>query len=161
MSAVTIRQLLGSDRWILREATLANMNWSRTRFTLDDVDASPEISHYFTNFPSGADFGLADDEGGVVKAVAWLVHFSADDPGYGFVDPETPELSMTTFAAWRGLGIGSSLLSELISQARSRGVPAISLSVEDGNDARRQYERAGFSRVGRNASSDTMLLDLR
>lgn len=136
------------------------MNWNGPRFTLDDVDAAPEISHYFSSFPSGRDFGLVHQDADIVKAVAWLVFLPADDPGYGFVDADTPELSITTFAAWRGQGIGSALLSELISQARDRGITGISLSVEDGNDARRIYERAGFEVVGRSGSSDTMFVAL-
>lgn len=145
---------------LLREATLANMNWNEQRFTFEDVDGAHEISHYFSSFPSGRDFGLAYESDGEVNAVAWLVFLPAEDPGYGFVDADTPELSITTFAASRGQGIGSALLSELISQARSRGFSRISLSVEDSNSARRIYERAGFEVVGRNGGSDTMLIAL-
>lgn len=113
-----MRPLTSADRPLLRDATLANMNWNEERFTLDDVDAAHEISHYFTSFPSGRDFGLAHQDANVVKAVAWVVFLPAEDPGYGFVDADTPELSITTFAAYRGRGIGSQLLSDLISQAR-------------------------------------------
>jgi ribosomal protein S18 acetylase RimI-like enzyme len=157
---MTIRPLSPADRALLREATLANMNWDGPRFTLDDVDGSHELSHYFTSFPSGRDFGLADNDGDTVRAVAWLVFLPAEDPGYGFVEADIPELSITTFAGHRGQGIGSALLSELINRARSRGIPGISLSVADGNGARRLYDRAGFEVVGRNGSSDTMLLAL-
>lgn len=157
---MTIRPLIPADRALLREATLANMNWDGPRFTLDDVDGSHELSHYFTSFPSGRDFGLADVDGDTVRAVAWLVCLPAEDPGYGFVDADIPELSITTFAGHRRQGIGSALFSELIDRARSHGIPGISLSVADGNVARRLYERAGFEVVGRSGSSDTMLLTL-
>ncbi|WP_419817393.1 GNAT family N-acetyltransferase [Glaciibacter flavus] len=136
------------------------MNWDEPRFTLDNVDGSHELSHYFSSFPSGRDFGLADDSGNTVRAVAWLVFLPAEDPGYGFVDADIPELSITTFLGHRGQGIGGAILSELISRARSRGIRGISLSVADGNRARRLYDCAGFEVVGRNGSSDTMLLTL-
>ena len=155
-----LRPLTQHDRLLLRQATLANMNWNTARFGFDDVDGSDEIAHYFRDFPSDRDFGLADEERDSVRAVAWLVFLPEDEPGYGFVDADTPELSITTFEGFRRQGIGGALLSELIAAARSRGVPAISLSVEDGNGARRLYERAGFRVVGRNGGSDTMLLDL-
>jgi GNAT superfamily N-acetyltransferase len=71
------------------------------------------------------------------KGVAWLVFLPAEDPGYGFVNADTPELSITTFPAYRGQGVGSALLSELVSNACSRGLNGISLGVEDGNGARR------------------------
>lgn len=40
------------------------------------------------------------------------------------------------------------------------GVRAISLAVEDGNGSRHLYEELGFAVIGRNGSSDVMLLDL-
>lgn len=157
---MTTRPLTSADRPLLREATLANMNWNGPRFTFDDVDAAPEIAHYFADFPSGRDFGLAHHTGDVVDAVAWLVFLSAEHPGYGFVDADTPELCITTFPGHRGQGIGTALLSELITEAQSQGIAGISLSVEDGNPSRHLYERAGFRVVGRNQGSDTMLLSL-
>lgn len=45
-------------------------------------------------------------------------------------------------------------------EVAARSIPAISLSVEDGNRARALYERLGFRRVGRNGGSDTLLLKL-
>jgi ribosomal protein S18 acetylase RimI-like enzyme len=51
-------------------------------------------------------------------------------------------------------------MERLIGQGSSRGLRAISLSVEDGNRARLLYERLGFRKVGRNGGSDTLLLEL-
>jgi len=45
-------------------------------------------------------------------------------------------------------------------EVAARSIPAISLSVEDGNRARALYERLGFRTVGRNGGSDTLLLEL-
>lgn len=136
------------------------MNWTGPRFTLDDVDSSDEISHYFADFPGERDFGLVDFEGDTVRAVTWLVFLPADRPGYGFVEVDTPELSITTFDDFRGRGIGTALLRMLLASAREKGLRTISLSVEDGNRARRLYERVGFNVVGRNGGSDTMLLEM-
>ncbi|MGK5681379.1 GNAT family N-acetyltransferase [Actinoplanes sp. URMC 104] len=68
--------------------------------------------------------------------------------------------SRGVLAAWRGRGVASALLDAVIDLAGQRGVPGLSLSVEDGNAARRLYERAGFQVVGRTGGSDTMLLRL-
>ena len=59
---MALRILSASDRALLRRATLANMNWNEPRFTLDDVDSSDGIAHYYTGFPSERDFGLVDLE---------------------------------------------------------------------------------------------------
>ena len=56
----------------------------------------------------------------------------------------------------RPSGSGDGLLAE----AAARSIPAISLSVEDGNRARALYERLGFRKIGRNGGSDTLLLEL-
>lgn len=136
------------------------MNWSGSRLTGEDVDCSPELAHYFQFFPGDADFGIADTIGGVVRGVAWLVLLPESDPGYGFVAPDVPELSITTFDGFRRQGIGGALLSHLLKEADARGVRAVSLSVEDGNGARRLYESLGFRVVGRTGGSDTMLVEL-
>lgn len=154
---MAIRHLTAGDVELLRAATLANMNWCGERFTPADVDASPALSRYVTRFSPERDLGLADDDGGTVRAVAWLVSLPADDSGYGFVAEDIPELSITTLEGWRGQGIGAALLAELLARARDRGLRGVSLSVEDGNDARRLYARAGFRVVGRSGDSDTML----
>lgn len=163
---MTIRPLTAADRPLLRAATLANMNWNGPRFTLDDLDGNRALAHYYTGFPGARDLGLADqddvgDGDDVVRSVAWLVFLPAEDPGYGFVDVDVPELSLTTFPGHRGRGIGGALLRALVDEARVRGIAGISLSVEDGNDARHLYERTGFRVVGRSGDADTMLLELR
>ena len=154
------RLLNESDRPLLRQATLANMNWSGPRFTFDDLDQSKDLAHYYSDFPREDDFGMLDEAAGDVRAVAWLVFFSAEHPGYGFVEETIPELSITTFDGFRGQGIGERLLREVIAAAVERGMPGISLSVEDGNRARSLYSRSGFQVVGRSGDSDTMLLRL-
>ena len=159
-----LRPLNDDDRGLLREATIANMNWDGPRFEPDRLDGMPELTHYFTSFDARRDFGAAAvGDGGTaaeVLAVAWVVVLTADDPGYGFVADDVPELSITTFPGHRGRGFGTAVLDAVIDEARRRALRGISLSVEDGNRARHLYERAGFRTVGRNGGSDTMLLTL-
>jgi ribosomal protein S18 acetylase RimI-like enzyme len=91
---------------------------------------------------------------------AWCRSFAAGNPGYGYVADDVPEVSMGVAVAWRGRGVGTALLAELIGRARARDLRRISLSVEDGNRARRLYERAGFTPVSRAGGSDVMVLTL-
>lgn len=155
-----LRALGDDDRALLRDACLINMNWVEARFSLEDLDGRPELAHYYTEFDASRDFGFAAVEGDAVLAIAWVVFLPADDPGYGFVDDDVPELSITTFEGYRGRGLGAAVLDAVAEEARRRRVPGISLSVEDGNRARHLYERAGFRVVGRNGNADTMLLRL-
>ena len=71
-----------------------------------------------------------------------------------------PEVSIGVLEAWRGQGIGTLLMHELIAAARARGLAALSLSVESDNPAATLYRRLGFVAVGRVDASLTMRLDL-
>lgn len=140
-----MREATAADRGLLAQATLDNLNWNSPRFTMREVEDTPHFRHYYDGWPSGEDFGVvAEDAEGVAVAVVWLRYFTAQDPGYGFVADTIPELSIWVSADHRGQGIGGSLLRRISEIARSRGVTAISLSVEDGNPAARLYARHGF-----------------
>ncbi|MHA0038693.1 GNAT family N-acetyltransferase [Deinococcus sp. PESE-13] len=56
--------------------------------------------------------------------------------------------TLSTTAAARGQGIGAALIDACAQRAQSLGVP-LTLLVEDGNPARRLYERSGFVPAGR------------
>lgn len=153
------RPLDGGDHDLLARATLDNVNWSGPRFTLEDVLHTPDFAHYFTPWPGAGDLGLvAESPAGTAVAVAWLRHFPASDPGYGFVDETIPELSIWVAQPHRGQGLGTALICGLIEQARSRHLPGISLSVESGNPARSLYERLGFVPAGTGFDPGTLLL---
>ena len=87
---------------------------------------------------------------------AWYRLFPADEPGYGFVDEETPELTIAVVPSRRGKGFGRQLLEALLEQARKDGFRALSLSVEPDNPALHLYERYGFERVGERAGALVM-----
>ncbi len=70
---------------------------------------------------------------------AWLRRFSASTPGYGFVDEQTPELSVAVLHAYQGYGIGSHLIKALL-----QGVYSVSLSCYPTNPAWRLYLSLGF-----------------
>ena len=100
-----------------------------------------------------SDFGvIADGDDGPVGAV-WMRYFTAANPGYGFVDEQTPELSIGVHESFRGQGVGRALMRAAIEAAPDR----LSLSVEDGNRAIHLYESFGFVPVGRERNSTTML----
>jgi len=89
------------------------------------------------------------------------VPFGPAEPGFGVVSASIPEDTLAVERAARGRGVGTALLTALVSRARRSTYVALSLSVEDGNRAAALYERVGFVRVGRHGTSDAMLLELR
>ncbi|MBU2665371.1 GNAT family N-acetyltransferase [Actinoplanes bogorensis] len=155
-----IRDAGPNDLPFLKLIVLEAYNWDGPRFTLDQILADDHARRYLDGFPGPGDLGvIAMDEARPVGAV-WGRALPADRAGYGFVAAEIPELTAGVLPDARGRGIATALLDAVIGVARERGLPALSLSVEDGNSARRLYERAGFEVVGRNGGSDTMLLRL-
>jgi GNAT superfamily N-acetyltransferase len=100
---------------------------------------------------------IAIDDGFPVGA-AWYRLFRKDQPGYGFVDEETPELAIAVVPSRRGRGIGEALIEALSERARADGYSALSLSVERGNAALETfYGQHGFAVVGEgDAHSVTM-----
>ena len=88
---------------------------------------------------------------------AWFRLFTAEEPGYGYVGADIPEIGIAVEAASRGRGIGRLLIERLQDEAVRRGYSALSLSVHPDNPALRLYERAGFERIRGDGSALTML----
>ena len=87
---------------------------------------------------------------------AWLRLWTPDDRGYGYLDAETPELSMGVLPAYRRRGVGSRLLEHLL-QAAEEHYRAVSLSVAADNPALRLYRQFGFVVVGASGPSLIMM----
>ena len=64
---------------------------------------------------------------------------------YGHIDNTTPSLAMSVFKEYRGLGVGTALLEELIAILKSKGYARISLSVQKDNYAVKMYQKVGFT----------------
>lgn len=102
---------------------------------------------------------LAIDEFQPVAA-AWYRLFEEAEPGYGFVDEATPELTIAVVPSRRGKGLGEHLLVALLEQAKEEGYPRISLSVEPDNPALHLYEQHGFTKVGDRGGALVMQAEL-
>jgi ribosomal protein S18 acetylase RimI-like enzyme len=91
---------------------------------------------------------------------AWYRLFRATAPGYGFVDEDTPELTIAVVPSCRGKGFGTELLTALLDRARVDGYEQISLSVESDSPAVQLYERHGFETVAERGEACVMVADL-
>ena len=118
------------------------------------------VSRYVRAWGRPGDTAVIALAGGFPVGAAWYRVFSADEPGYGFVDERTPELAIAVVPSQRGRGVGEQLLLALIERARQAGYTSLSLSVEPGNPARKLYERHGFEVVDEGAEAWTMVARL-
>lgn len=118
------------------------------------------VSRYVRGWGRPGDTAVIALENGFPVGAAWFRVFRAAEPGYGFVDGETPELAIAVVPSKRGHGVGDELLGALIQRAQSAGYGRLSLSVEPGNPARKLYERHGFVVVDEGAEAWTMVAEL-
>ena len=120
----------------------------------------PPVRRYVERWGRFGDTALIAIQDFQRVGAAWFRLFKSDNAGYGFVDEETPELSIAIVPSKRGTGLGSELLDALLARARADGYHAISLSVEEDSPAVGLYERHGFARVGTDDGALTMRADL-
>ena len=148
-----LRPITGADVPFLERMFVAAADWNpATAKGAEHWRVDPMMEKYVGAWRD-SDFGfLAEDDGRPVGAV-WMRYFTAAHPGYGFVDEQTPELSIGVHEDVRGQGVGRALMGAAIGAAPDR----LSLSVEDGNRAIHLYESFGFVPVGREGNSTTML----
>jgi ribosomal protein S18 acetylase RimI-like enzyme len=131
----------------------------RERAPQDPMEGS--VQRYVMNWGRRGDAAvIALDDDGLPVGAAWYRLFKAKEPGYGFVDEQTPELSIAVVPSRRGKGFGDELLEALLTQAKRDGFTQVSLSVEPENPALRLYERHGFEKVGESGGSSTMVAPL-
>lgn len=157
---LSYRPAIESDHAFLRTMLTAAFNWRDDPEFDDALLATPEAAHYVDGWQRDADFGVIAERDGEPAGATWARQLTAADPGYGYVADTIPELTLAVAPAHRGRRIGSHLLEALVVHATERGLTGLSLSVEDGNHARELYRRVGFTVVGREGGSDTMLLRL-
>lgn len=145
------------------EPFLWDMGWEATAVEAemralgrDAALAMPHVRRYLTGWGRPGDAGVvAVSEDGQRLGAAWYRLFPGDEPGWGFVAADVPELSIGVAGAARGRGVGGALLAALVALAREHGHRTLSLSVDRQNPARRLYERVGFRDAGISDPTDT------
>jgi ribosomal protein S18 acetylase RimI-like enzyme len=110
-------------------------------------EADIPLSRYVDNWGRTGDVAVIAHETGNRVGAAWFRLFETAEPGYGFVDEQTPELSIAVVPSRRRHGLGQELMDALLEAARAEGHTAVSLSVEQDSAAVAFYERNGFEQV--------------
>src|SRR5258705_1174881 len=105
-------------------------------------DTERPVYRYVQNWGRKGDAGVVALEGPHEYGAAWYRLFTEDEPGFGFVDEQTPELTIAVVPSRRGKGAGNQLLEALLAHAREEGYPAVNLSAAKGETA--HYEQFGF-----------------
>jgi GNAT superfamily N-acetyltransferase len=142
-----IRQAGPQDVRFLRDMLKHAYHWRLNE------DPDLPVARYVNNWGRPGDAGIIAWENGPIGA-AWYRVFRASAPGFGFVDEQTPELTIAVVPSRRGGGLGAELMNALLERARKEGHAAISLSAEEGRTG--LYERYGFRAVEQKDGTVTM-----
>jgi GNAT superfamily N-acetyltransferase len=143
---------------MLYEAARWNPDWPRE--PMEEVLDEPMLRRYHEGWGREGDGGVIAEIDDEPVGAAWYRVFTADAPGYGFVDEKTPELSIAVVPLHRRKGIGGTLVRAAMVNAREEGFQTLSLSVAVHNRSRMMYQRVGFEKVGEQGESWTMLVNL-
>ncbi len=104
----------------------------------------PELYSYVKDFGQKHDLGFIIESDRKPVGAIWMRLFSEEQKGYGFVDNETPELSMAINADFRNQGFGKKLLEKMFLKLQESGYKQVSLSVDKRNFAYQLYLKCGF-----------------
>ncbi|MCX5064778.1 GNAT family N-acetyltransferase [Micromonospora lupini] len=162
MTDFGIRAATPADADFLVDMLVEAVNWLPERdWPRERILADPALAHYVAGWMRRDDVGVvAVDPADRPVGAAWFRHLGADDPGYGYVADDVPELTIGVVDAWRGRGVGRALLRAVLDAARNGGIHTVSLSVERANVAARLYASEGFRTVESFTDADTMVAEI-
>jgi GNAT superfamily N-acetyltransferase len=104
----------------------------------------PELYSYVKDFGQEHDLGFIIESDSKPVGAVWTRLFTDEQKGYGFVDNETPELSMAINSEFRNQGYGTQLLEKMLLKLQELGYKKVSLSVDKRNFAYQLYLKFGF-----------------
>ena len=87
----------------------------------------------------------------------YLSDFGKQKDDYGHIDDDTPSLAISLYRDYRGLGIGTALMKEMLRVLKDKGYGQVSLSVQKANYAVKMYRKTGFEVMRENEEEYIML----
>ena len=156
---INIREIKRNEYWLLNDFLYEAI------FIPEGVEAPPreiinlpELQVYVQHF--GKQVGdvcfVAEIEEKVVGAV-WVRIM--DD--YGHVEDGVPSFAISLYKEYRGLGIGTAMMKQMLAELKIRGYQKTSLAVQKANYAVKMYKNVGFKIVDENDEEYIMMCIFR
>ena len=118
------------------------------------IIASPELQVYVEHFGEVKDDrGLVAEVDGKIIGAVWARIMN----DYGHVDDEAPSLAISLYKEYRGFGIGTGMMKEILALLKSQGYGQVSLSVQKANYAVKLYLKTGFEIINENEDEYIMI----
>lgn len=121
------------------------------------IITSPELQVYVERFGKAKDdYGLVAEVDGKIVGAVWVRMMN----DYGHIDNKTPSLAISLNKEYRGFGIGTAMMKEILALLKSHGYRRVSLSVQKANYAAKMYLKIGFEIVRENEEEYIMIYTL-
>ena len=79
---------------------------------------------------------------------------------YGHIDNNTPSFAISLFKEYRGQGIGTTLMRQMLQMLKDKGFAKASLAVQKANYAVKMYKKVGFEIVDENDEEYIMVCEM-
>ena len=122
-----------------------------------EIIKDKSLSKYYENWGKDRfDIALVTILGQELIGAAWGRLLTEKNRGFGYVNDDTPEISIAIKPKYRNKGIGTQLMSAIEQSYKTISVPYLSLSVDKANMASKLYLRLGYNVVHETETSWTM-----
>lgn len=119
-----------------------------------DIIKKPELQVYVENFGTRrGDCALCAECDGRIAGAVWTRIMN----DYGHIDDDTPSFAISLYKEYRGQGIGTALMGDMLEVLKNAGFTKASLAVQKANYAVKLYRKVGFKIVDENEEEYIML----
>ena len=117
----------------------------------------PDLQVYIKDFGKENDdiCFVAETDNKIIGAV-WV----RDMNDYGHIEDGVPSFAISLYKPYRNLGIGTKLMTTMISELRQRGYKKASLAVQKANYAVKMYKKVGFEVIRETEEEFIMVCNL-
>lgn len=122
-----------------------------------EIINQPELQIYINEFGKKDDNALVAEIDGKIVGAVWTRIMN----DYGHIDDDTPSFAISIYKEYRGLGIGTKMVKQMLAVLKNKGYEKASLAVQQANYAVKMYQQIGFEIVDKNEEEYIMLYKLR
>ncbi len=113
----------------------------------------PELQVYIKDFVQKEDYCLCAEVNGTIIGAVWVRNIN----GFGNIDDTTPEFAISLYREYRGHGIGTAMMKEMLNYLRQQNYRKVSLAVQKKNYALKMYLNLGFQIIDENEEEYIMI----
>lgn len=123
-----------------------------------EIIKAPELQVYVRDFGKQKDdiCFVAEAEDDKIIGAVWVRVM--DD--YGHVEDGVPSFAISLYNEYRGKGIGTAMMKQMLAELKLRGYRKASLAVQKANYAVKLYQKVGFEIIDENEEEYIMVCEL-